>query len=61
MEIISDFIQIYPLFTENIRNHVFFAFYVFLYIIMYTINIAKAIKTKSVNEIRYFTPEKYFK
>ena len=38
-----------------------FTFFVFLYIIMYILNIARTIKKIPVNEIRYFIFENYYK
>ena len=40
---------------------IFFTFYVFVYIIMYTLKISRPIKQMSVNEIRDYIFENYYK
>ena len=44
----------------SIGSFFFFTFCVFLYIIMYGLDIAKAIKKMSVNKIRDFIFENYY-
>ena len=44
----------------HLYNIVFY-FYVFLYLIMCVLNVARAVKKKSVNEIRDFIFENYYK
>ena len=49
------------IYFSSLKNHFFYTFCVFLYIIMYILNFTRPIKNMSVIEIRDFVFENYYK